>query len=72
MSRGKAGAIQTLKEELDKKLEELKESHEKEKNKLHSQWEEEMRQKLLSCEKDKQVGISEGFLANYSYSKAVI
>ena len=55
MSRGKAGAIQTLKDELDKKLEELKESHEKDKKKLHAQWEEETKQKLMSSEKDKQV-----------------
>ena len=50
MSRGKAGAIQMLKEE----LEHFKESHEKEKKELRDEWEEEMKLKLQSFDKDKQ------------------
>ena len=55
MSRGKAGAVQTLKDELDRKLDELKETNEREKKEMRVQWEEETNKKLQSCEKDKQV-----------------
>ena len=55
MSRGKAGAVQTLKDELERKLDELRETHEKEKTEMRAQWEEETNKKLQSCDKDKQV-----------------
>ena len=58
MSRGKAGAVQTLKDELERKLDELRETHEKEKTEMRTQWEEETNKKLQSCDKDKQVLIS--------------
>ena len=45
----------TLREELERKLEELKETHEKEKKELKVQWDEEATKKLQACEKDKQV-----------------
>jgi hypothetical protein len=69
MSRGKAGAIQTMKEELDRRLDALKGSHEKEKKELRSQWEEELAKKLQSCEKDKKVFLSLLFIVLFIFVK---
>jgi hypothetical protein len=66
LSRGKAGAVATLREELERKLEELKEKHEKEKKELKAQWEEETTKKLQACEKDKQVNCRRSFLSSSS------
>lgn len=56
----------TLREELERKLEELKERHEKEKKELKDQWEEETTKKLKACEKDKQVNLRWSFLSSSS------
>jgi hypothetical protein len=55
LSRGKAGAVATLREEMERKVEEQKERHEKEKKELKAQWDEETSKKLQACDKDKQV-----------------
>jgi hypothetical protein len=58
--------VATLREELERKLEEQKEKHEKEKKELKAQWDEETTKKLQACEKDKQVNHRWSFLSSSS------